>query len=417
MTNSLKLLVPSLFLFASACSKSSVDGQTATPEECAGIDNTGSKIGEACDVSSDCGSDFLFCHVGLCAAPDDPALLCDGGSSPLEGYECGPLGYLVPSSLNCDSDLDCANGYSCTGGTGTTCVADADACPDRDEPMNLRGNWTVDTTLHLREALGSTGGTIADVAQIIRDIKNGDLDSNSEQLKNIIPSSALRASVVSIANNLGSEALDKYLSDDALKVADILGAVADVMEDTKVSMKIDIGGKACDYSYRGKATWEKIKFELAGEPYEFIPSSVAAVGMIESEEFTVMNACGMTYFDQARYYNVVSKVPSAIVEFAVRELTSYEDIDEALNTLIDCQGFATNDEGDVSIFKKATCDALVSAVVDYGKGKLNDLGENLKVLTLKGYAEPQNGKVFTEGVWRGTVVGAGFSGEFSGKKN
>lgn len=415
MTNSLKYLVPSLFLFASACSKSDVDGPTGTPEECAGIDNSGSKIGEACDVASDCGSDFLFCHVGLCAAPDDPSLLCDGGSSPLEGYECGPLGYLVPSSLNCDSDLDCANGYSCTGGAGTTCVADANACPDRDEPMNLRGAWTVDTTLHLREAIGGTGATIGDIAEIIRDIKNGNLDA--DRLESLIPGDILRASVVSLVNSLGSQALEKYVSADALKIADVLGAVSDVMDDTKVTMKIDIGGKACDYSYRGKATWEKIKFNLAGRPYEFIPSSVAAVGMIESEEFTVMNACGMTYFDQARYHNIVSKVPSAIVEFAVRELTSYDDIDDALNNLIDCQGLATNDEGDLNIFKKATCDALVSAVVEYGKTKLNDLGEDLKILTLKGYAAPQNGKLFTDGVWRGTVVGAGFTGEFSGKKN
>ena len=415
MTNSLKLLVPSLFLFASACSKSSVDGQTATPEECAGLDNAGSKIGQACDVAADCGSDFLFCHVGVCAAPDDPSLLCDGGSSPLENYECGPLGYLVPSNLDCNSDLDCANGYSCTGGAGTTCIADADACPDRDEPMNLRGIWTVDTTLHLREAIGKTGGTIGDVAEVIRDIKNGNLDG--DKLENIIPGDVLRASVVSLINSLGSAALEEYVSADALKIADVLGAISDVMDDTQVSMKIDIGGKACDYSYRGKATWEKIKFQLAGEPYEFIPSSVAAVGMIESEEFTVMNACGMTYFDQARYYNVVSKVPSAIVEFAVRELTSYEDIDDALNNLIDCEGIATNAQGELNIFKKATCDALVSAVVEYGKTKLNDLGEDLKVLTLKGFAKPQDGRLFIDGVWRGTVVGSGFTGEFDGSKN
>lgn len=414
MTNRLNLLVPSLFAFAAACgSKSSVDtGPHATPEECEGITNEGSMIGKACDVASDCGSDYLFCHVGACAAPDDPALLCDGGASPLEGYECGPLGYLVPVNLACATTNDCATGYSC--GDAGQCVADAEACPDRDEPMNLRGLWDVDTTLHLREAIGGVGATIGDVAEIIRDLKNGELES--DKLEGIIHDDILRATIVSLFNSLAPAAAEQYISPNALKVADILASVSDVMDETQVDMKIAIGGVACDYSYRGTATWDAIHFELAGEPQTFYPAQVAAVGMIESEEFTVMNACGHTYFDQARYHNIVSKVPSAIVEFGLAKLTDYNNIDDALNDLVNCQGIAKKADGSTDIFKKAACDALVSAIVEYGKGKLNELGEKLKILTLQGYATPQNHEIFTGGVWKGSVVGAKFSGDFYGDK-
>lgn len=414
MTNHLKFLVPSLFIFAAACgSKSTVDdGPHATPEECAGLTNEGSVIGQPCEVASDCGSDYLFCHVGACAAPDDPALLCDGGSSPLDGYECGPLGYLVPSDLACATDNDCATGYSC--GTGSTCAADADACPDRDEPQNLRGTWEVATTLHLREAIGGVGGTIGDIAEIVRGIKNGNLDS--DQLEAIIHDDILRATVVSLINSLGQQALNQYVSADALKIADILASISDVMDETEVAMKINIGGQACDYSYRGTATWETISFELAGEPVQFRPAQIPAVGIIESEEFTVMNACGTTYFDQARYHNLVSKVPAAIVEYGLAKLTDYPNLDAALSDLINCQGIAKKADGSTDIFKKAACDALVSAVVEYGKGKLNDLGKDLKILTLQGYATPQQHKIFTDGVWKGSIVGAKFSGDFTGSK-
>ncbi|MBK9069621.1 MAG: hypothetical protein IPL79_01215 [Myxococcales bacterium] len=408
--------------FVASCSnkKAATDPTLATPEECEGTTES-PEVGKACETADDC-PEPLFCHLtggaGKCAAPDDPALLCNSDGSCEDADQiCSPTGYCVSANDACETHDDCSTGFECSGNGNTTCTPSAAACPDRDEPLNLRGAWKVESLLHLREAIGNTGDAIGDVAEILRDIKDGTVEGS--QLEGIGLGSVEAATLAALINGLAPGVIDQYVSDDILLVADVLATINDVLNDMNVTMTVAIGGKHCAYTYRGTATWDSINFMLNGQPYTFLPSSTPAVGVIESEEFGVLHACGKTYFDRHRYYNLIAKIPSALVDFAIAALTDYDTAEDALSGVINCEGLASN-AGDpvLEALALAACEQMVTSLVDYVKDKLDSIADDLSVVALRGYSTPEGSTKLEDGHWLGSLIvkKAIFPGEFTGEK-
>jgi len=291
------------------------------------------------------------------------------------------------------------------------------------DPTRLQGNWSFDSTLHLRDALAGWISAFLSAFEVLRDIILGDLDLG------------LPGWVESLIEGVISSLIDAYVPPWAQDLIVALGDISDILDDMRVLHTVQLIS-AGNYEYLGTSTWDLIEFEFRGQTISEQPQNIPQIGHVPTYTFTSREICHVYFIDSHDIENVVAGLIGWAIDAVVTAVTCsvpgwtcYYSLEEALYDIINCDdiAFAIDDYVydafglDVYDLVYGACtaakDPAINAITDY----LDNLETSFSILTMSGRADIINDTHLGDppanpGRWTGTLGGGNWDGEFSAVK-
>ncbi|MCD6498060.1 MAG: hypothetical protein J7M25_07125 [Deltaproteobacteria bacterium] len=382
------------------CVKPNTNGQRCDPIEmttcpdgqvCIGGFCTDDPRDTSCVDNDDCPGDFI-CQQGTCVAdPNQP--------------------------FHCVENEDCTGNKVCVAGE---CV-DQSQCTPKPDPTRLQGTWSFDSTLHLREAVAGWLGGFLSGMEFFRDIILGNLDLGLPGwLEDLIEDS-----IKSLIN--------EYIPPWGQDLIVALGDLSDILDDMRILHTVQLVA-AGNYEYVGTSTWDLIQFEYRGQTISGQPQNIPEIGHVPTYTFTSREICRVFVIDRHEIKNVVGGLIKWVIDALVSAVTCsvqgwgcYDDLQEALQDLVDCDAIADAIDGFVSdAFGYDGAYDLAHQACESGKGPaiqaivnyLDQLTSTFSVLTMRGQVDILDNNHMGKspdnpGRWYGTLAGGNWQGTFT----
>ncbi len=438
--------------------------------------------GDPCQTNADCPADFPICDAGTCVentAPGDGT--CQDNSDCVPPYECVQVGTekrcvrpntngqrcdpieMVncpdgqvciggfctdnPNNVQCTNNDDCPGNFICQDGvcvpdpndTNFDCVSNADChggqvciggictdpqqCQPEPDPTRLQGTWQFDSTLHLREALAGWLDGFLSSMEFFRDVIEGNLDLGLPGWLEDLIESAIKSLI------------DAYIPPWGQSLIVALGNISDIIDDMQVKHTVQLVA-AGNYEYVGTSTWDLVQFEYRGQMISERPENIPEIGQVPTYNFTSREICYVFFIDRHEIHNVVGGLIKWVIDALVNVVTCsqgwgcYDDLDSALEDLVDCDSIAAAvDEFVADAFGFDGAYDLAYNACEAGKGPairsitdyLEQLTVSFSILTMRGQAPIPDDHHLGDlpsnpGRWYGTLGGGNWQGEFTAVK-
>lgn len=402
------------------------------PGECrASVCVQPSSSGRVCEFDTECASDEL-CIAGRCTHDPRIPVPCADMSMCPSGFTC------VAGTCNCAATTDCPIGLECTAGLcvpgpgAGACFAD-DECPDTDvceagrcRPRTLcditnpdlaaGGTWDMTSTLRIREALPSwLDGFLTAVEEPFRFL-SGD--------STCIDWDGLPGWVDTAICDLVRPYVDMYLppwSRDVFRaIADLNSVIGTWVVDETMTLE---PGAVTD-SYRGTHVWNSISFLYRDAPVLGDPAMISDWRFSPSD-FNASAVCGEFNIERHSINVSIGSIIAWVVDALIYEASDHRwsGLREALTDVADgfCMGLSAAaaenvDYPGVGSSVMSICTGLVSTGIDAAIDALLDARVGADAITLRGHAPIAGPNALRPGVWDGTLLGRGFSGDFDASR-
>ena len=393
-----------------------------------------------CTSDADCQAPTV-CNTaaGKCVPPTAKNNdICD----PIEGTDC-PSGEQCISGVcmappgACTTNDQCPAGYICVSGTckpdsnGQTGCVDDQSCPSGQICINgdckpktvcniphaldrMKGNWKLDSQLHVRDGLeGITKGLL----------------SVATTLQNIIDGKFSISGVPSFITNLIAPVLqnmiNQYVPPWGKEVIKLLATVDDVIDDTRVVSIEHIQALGNDM-YSGTSEWQLVEFQYQGVKVSTPPQNIPGLGKVTTTSYTAREVCGVFFIDNHKVKNSIGQVYRWAIEALITGISCsmnntpcYTTLNGMFGDLVNCQALASAMAGqnsypglEAAVF--AACQSQKQSLVQLLIQELNDLAVKMTYMSLKAKADILSSNSMVNGKWYGVLGGTYGAGNFEG---
>jgi hypothetical protein len=215
-----------------------------------------------------------------------------------------------------------------------------------------------------------------------------------------------------------------YITPWAVDLINGIGDLSDMLDDVTIDSTITLTGQSCSGQYRGKEEWTNLTFNFRGRTKRVPPNRLPGVDAIAPDDFNATFACGQLYIDRHRIQQKLGGLVQLLLDDVATEIAGFGSIEGALEGMIDCPSIAY----DVDDYVYSACTFCPSVygivedgcylVVDNIIGNLSNMlvsaANDLSLLKRKGVATVSpDGRMLSQGIWFGSLIGADFPGEFT----
>ncbi|MCA9608616.1 MAG: hypothetical protein KC619_23595 [Myxococcales bacterium] len=403
-------------------------GTCPAPGECrAGICVQPSATGAFCEFDPECGEGEL-CIAGRCTPDPRTPTPCTTDGDCYAGLTCGPDGFCICAfATDCPAGLICEEG-ACVPppGSGTPCVADAECPADevcdrgscRDGMLcdighpDFSGTWTMQSVLRIREALPSWLDSF--------------LTSVEEPLRFIAGDAAcfdfgLPMWVETEICDLVRPLIEEYVPPWGRSLARAIADLNDVLNEWHVDETMHLTAGSVTDSYRGDHTWDRLTIYYRGMPLMGTPETIRDWRFSPSP-FNASAVCGTFYIDRHDVNVSIGAIIAWAVDVLVWAITEgeHDSLGSALSAM--SAGFcrALGDFADENVDYAGVgdrvfgiCTSQVESLINRALRALIDARIGTSPITLRGEAPVTGPSSLRPGTWDGTLLGSGFTGDWS----
>ncbi len=401
------------------------------PGECRmGVCVQPSMSGGVCEFDSACPMGQL-CIAGRCTPDPRIPIPCTDSSMCPGGTACGPDGFChCATTSDCPVGLECRDGSCVPGPGGDSCVAD-DECPagyiceagrcrerticDITNP-NLAGTWSMVSNLHLREALpGWLDSFLATVEEPFRFLAG---DSTC------IDWDGLPGWVDMAICDLVRPYVDRYLPPWSRPVFRAVADLNDVLNTWHIEERMELTAGGVPDSYRGTHTWLAVEFMYRDMVVRGDPATILDWRFSPSP-FNATATCGQFNIDRHAINVSIGSIISWLVDAIIYEASDHmwRSLEHALTSVASgfCRGLADAAEASVDYpgvggSVMSICTGLVSTGIRAAVDAVRNARVGADAITLRGTSPIAGPSSLTPGVWDGTLLGRGFSGDFDARR-
>ena len=349
------------------------------------------------------------CISGVCIAP--PGKCFTNDQCPIS-YICsnGICQYQGGGKPMCTNNLNCPGGQVCVNGV----CKNKQSCKIPGVANRLKGNWRLDSKLHVRDGLKGFTKGLLNTATMMQNIIDGKFAIKG------VPS--IFSSIIS---GLLKGMINKYVPPWGTQVIQALANVNDAIDDTRVisieSLQALGGGQ-----YIGNSNWILIEFEYKGIKVSTNPAKVPALGKVTTTSYTAREICGTFYMDKHKVKNHIGKIYRWAIEAiitgvtcAMKNVPCYKSINAMFNDLIKCQQLGNAMAGSNSLpglgaAVTAACNSQKQLLIKMLIKELDALTAGLTYMSLKAKATIPNNNQMQNGKWYGVLGGGLGNGNFEG---
>lgn len=384
-----------------------------------------SASGRLCEFDGECLDDEL-CIAGRCTHDPRIPLPCADVSVCPSGFLCTAGTCACVHTADCPIGLECMAGVCTPGPGGDACIADLD-CPadyvceagrcrpaticDIENPP-LAGTWDMTSTLHLREALPSWLSSFLDAVEEPFAFLGG--------TTTCIDWDGLPSAIDTAICDLVRPYVEMYLPPWAPAVFRAISDLNDVINTWIIeeTMVLEAGGVTD--AYRGTHTWNRVTFTYRDMPITGDPADIVDWRFSPSE-FNASAVCGTFNIERHPIHVSVGSIIAWLVDAIVYEASEHRwtGLRDALTDVADgfCRGLSQAaeeniDYPNVGSTVMSICGGLVSAGIDAALDAVLNARVGADAITLRGSSDIGGPNTLRPGVWNGTLLGSGFSGEF-----
>ena len=384
--------------------------------------------GAFCEFDPECG-EGLLCIAGRCTPDPRVPRPCEDDGDCYAGLTCGPEMLCVCAhTTDCPIGLICEAGACVPGPGGEPCVAD-DECPSgsvcdagrcRDgtvcdiEHPDLAGTWAMTSELRIREALPAwLDDFLATVEGPLRFIA-GDATCIDFGLPDWV-----EMEICDLVRPL----IEDYVPAWVLPIARAIADMNDVLSTWVIDETMVLENGAVTDAYRGTHTWDRITFLYRGTPLMGTPETIRGWRFSPSP-FNASAVCGTFHIERHDVNVSISAVIAWVVDALVYLLSdgAHDTLGGALAAA--ASGFCTalgdfaDDTVDYDVRDTviSVCTSQIASLTDRALMQLLDARIGTSPITLRGQAPVTGPNSLRPGVWDGTLLGRGFSGDFSAMK-
>jgi hypothetical protein len=369
-----------------------------------------SKNNGPCDpIDSKACPDGQQCIAGVCMTPpggcqnneDCPVgFICQNGVCNLDGGG-GP---------GCKSNTDCP-GQVCVSGQ---CKPEA-ACKIAHSPDRMKGNWRLDSMLHVRDGLqGFTKGLLT-LAATLQDIIDGKFTI-----------SGIPAIFSTLIQSLVQNLISQYVPPWGKQTIQLLADINAVITDMRVISIETIQALGSD-QYVGYSTWKVVEFTYKGVTKSTAPDAIPGMGKVTTDGYSAREVCGVFYIDKHKVKNAIGKIFRWAIEAVVTAVSCslnnvpcYKDLPSMINDVVDCPKLAAavaqQNQGQIAGLEAlvlTACTTAKATFVTQMLQELDDLALKMTYMSLAAKADIGN-KQLVNGRWYGVLGDALSKGNFEG---
>ena len=359
--------------------------------------------GKNCPAGKQCISGVCIAPPGKCISNDDCPIsyICANGICKYDNKSGKPM---CTNSLNCPSGQVCVNGN----------CKNKQTCKIPGVFNRLKGNWRLDSKLHVRDGLKGLTKGLLNTATVMQNIIDGKFGIKG------VPSF-----LSSIISGTLKGMIHKYVPPWGTQVIQALANVNDAIDDTRV-ISIETLQALGNSQYIGNSNWILIEFEYKGVKVSTNPANTPALGKVSTTSYTAREICGTFYMDKHKVKNHIGKIYRWAIEAIITGVTCsmknvpcYKSINSMLNDLIKCQQLGnamggTSSLPGLGVAVAAACSAQKQSLIKLLIKELDDLTAKLTYMSLKAKVTVPNNNQMQNGKWYG-VLGGGFGkGNFEG---
>ena len=399
-----------------------------SPGECrADVCVQPSSSGAFCEFDPEC-SDGELCIAGRCTPDPRVPTPCTEDADCYAGLSCGPMMTCVCAvSTDCPAGLVCEMG-ACVPppGSGTPCVADAE-CPMgevcdrgscRDGTLcdiahpDFSGTWTMQSVLRIREALPSWLDDFLTTVEGPLRFLAGDAACFDFGLPMWVETEIC---------DLARPYIERYIPAWAMPLFRAIADLNDVLNEWHIDETMTLEPGSVTDSYRGQHTWDRLTIFYRGMPLMGTPETIRDWRFSPSP-FNASAVCGTFYIDRHDVNVSIGAIIAWAVDVLVWAITDgeYDSLGSALAALSSgfCRAIGDFAEENVDyagvgdrVF--SICTSTIESQIDRALRALIDARIGTSPITLRGESPVTGPSSLRPGTWDGTLLGSGFTGDWS----
>lgn len=382
--------------------------------------------GSVCEFDSECAEGEL-CIAGRCTRDPRVPTPCTEDSMCPPPLTCGVDGVCVcAATTDCPIGLECVSGACAPGPGGDACIADAE-CPaeyvceagrcrpgticDIENP-DLSGTWMMTSTLRLGEALPSW---IAAVEEPFRFLGGESTCIDWDGLPTWVDTAIC---------DLVRPYVDMYLPPWSRPLFRAIADLNVVLDTWEIDETMTLTAGAVGDAYRGSHTWDRVTFLYRSMPITGSPASITDWRFSPSD-FNASAVCGQFNIERHTINVSIGSIIAWLIDAVIYEATEHRatGLRDALTQISSgfCAGLAAAAEDNIDYAGvgstvMSVCTGLVAAGVDAAVDAALDARIGADAITLRGTAPISGPGSLTPGVWNGTILGRGFTGDFDARR-
>jgi len=401
------------------------------PGECRdGVCVQPSMSGAFCEFDPEC-SEGELCIAGRCTPDPRTPTPCAVDTDCYAGLTCGPAMTCI-----CLFDTDCPAGLVCEDeacvpppGSGTPCVADAE-CPGgevcdrgscRDGMLcdiahpDFSGTWAMQSVLRIREALPSwLDDFLMAVAGPLRFL-GGDAACFEFGLPDWVETELC---------DLARPYIERTFPEWTRALFRAIADLNDVLNEWHIDETMTLTPGGVTDAYRGEHTWDRLTIYYRGMPLMGTPETIRDWRFSPSP-FNASAVCGTFYIDRHDVNVSIGAIIAWAVDVLVYAITEgeHDSLGSALSAASSgfCRAIAdfaadNIDYSGVGDTVFSVCTSQVETLIDRALRELLDARIGTSPITLRGEAPVTGPSSLRPGTWDGTLLGSGFSGDWSAMK-
>lgn len=399
-------------------------GTCPAPGECrAGECIQPSPSGAVCEFDDECGMSRL-CIAGRCTPDPRLPVPCTDASMCPTGFLCTSGTCACVFSADCPIGLECTGGL-CVPGPGGACIADADCdaahvcedgmCIDRGVcdivHPNFAGDWTMHSTLRLREALPDWLSDFLDFVAGPFRFLGGDTSCTLDW--------GLPAFVEDAICNAAAAYVIDILPPWAPPVFEAIADLNDVLSTWEIDETMELEPGAVTDSYRGRHTWTRVAFMYRAEMIWADPADILDWRFSPSD-FNASAVCGIFNIERHSVNVSIGSIVAWLVDAVIYEASDgrWAGLAEALGEAVSgfCSGLAEAavDVGGESVrgTVSSLCTSTLTGLADTAVREVLEARIGADAITLRGTAPITGPNSLRPGTWDGTFLGSGFTGDW-----
>jgi len=402
------------------------------PGECRdGVCVQPSMSGAFCEFDPECGEGEL-CIAGRCTPDPRTPTPCATDSDCYAGLTCGPAMTCI-----CLFDTDCPAGLVCEEescvpppGSGTPCVADAE-CPAPGEVCDrgscrdgtlcdiahpdFSGEWEMQSVLRIREALPDWLDDFLDAVSGPLRFLGGDAACFEFGLPDWVETELC---------DLARPYIERTFPEWTRALFRAIADLNDVLNEWHIDETMTLTPGGVTDAYRGEHTWDRLTIFYRGMPLMGTPETIRDWRFSPSP-FNASAVCGTFYIDRHDVNVSIGAIIAWAVDVLVFAITEgeHDSLGAALSAASSgfCRAIAdfaadNIDYSGVGDTVFSVCTSQVESLIDRALRELIDARIGTSPITLRGEAPVTGPSSLRPGTWDGTLLGSGFSGDWSAMK-